>query len=470
MIPIIKELLYPFLLFLKDGELSYKDIKNKLIEYFGLSRYDIELRTREGNSSQLDNRISWCRQYLRWALFIDVPKRSICKLTERGKEFLESHDSLTIDDLMRYHEFAMHYGKRYSEKKKYLLPSGDYIEKAIIEENSVNREQIVALYIEYSNLDETELASLIYDKLESYIQQIRIKEDEFTITLSNQKERLEEEKKQLLNLIFKFLEQGVNTNDTNLISEIRDTCNRIISLEDTYQKALQIHSISHNQIYRLSKLYINRHLYSVGDDDFSQSSFSFFYEMPDNVFDIINRFEYPSKFTSELVVILAPILASYWGIDIALITAFLAYTLKEYLKTLYQEKKLKRISIPVKSKDGIPLIEAPASKKRTKAPTKGLRVEFPDGTVICNQNAIETLIDTLKKIGFQTVSKLQDVKHKGYTLVSKHKRATVPGRIWQHECNGWYIYSNISNDQKIKDLKKISKFLNLGLIISEERP
>ena len=41
----------------------------------------------------------------------------------------------------------------------------------------------------------------------------------------------------------------------------------------------------------------------------------------------------------------------------------------------------------------------------------------------------------------------------GYNLVSKDKRPTQPGRIWQHECDGWYIYSNISNGTKAEDLK-----------------
>jgi len=25
------------------------------------------------------------------------------------------------------------------------------------------------------------------------------------------------------------------------------------------------------------------------------------------------------------------------------------------------------------------------------------------------------------------------------------KHLTIPGHIWPHECDGWYIYSNINN-------------------------
>ncbi|MBR6031843.1 MAG: hypothetical protein IKP36_07780 [Bacteroidaceae bacterium] len=45
-----------------------------------------------------------------------------------------------------------------------------------------------------------------------------------------------------------------------------------------------------------------------------------------------------------------------------------------------------------------------------------------------------------------------------------------PGRIWQHECDGWYIYSNISNGTKAEDLKRISDYYHLGLKTEERKP
>lgn len=39
-----------------------------------------------------------------------------------------------------------------------------------------------------------------------------------------------------------------------------------------------------------------------------------------------------------------------------------------------------------------------------------------------------------------------------------------------HECDGWYIYSNISNGQKAEDLKRISAYYHLGLRIEEGKP
>ncbi len=58
----------------------------------------------------------------------------------------------------------------------------------------------------------------------------------------------------------------------------------------------------------------------------------------------------------------------------------------------------------------------------------------------------------------------------GFNLVGKEKRPTVPGRIWQHECDGWYIYSNISNGTKKDDLLRISDYHHLGLKVEEGKP
>ena len=97
---------------------------------------------------------------------------------------------------------------------------------------------------------------------------------------------------------------------------------------------------------------------------------------------------------------------------------------------------------------------------------KGLRVTFPNGDVISNRQAIRAFIDTLKRIGLEKIPQV-GIMHSGYNLVSKDKRPIINGNKWQNEINGWYVYSNISNDVKCEDLRKISNSLNLGLIVEE---
>ena len=129
-----------------------------------------------------------------------------------------------------------------------------------------------------------------------------------------------------------------------------------------------------------------------------------------------------------------------------------------------------RSSTPVKS-DVEPAEKEPHEpKKHIENATKGMRVIFPDGTVIWHRQAIDTFVDALKKIGFERIPVI-GIKHgNGYNLVGKEKRPTVPGRIWQHECDGWYIYSNISNETKADDLRQISDYYHLNLKIEEGKP
>ena len=127
-------------------------------------------------------------------------------------------------------------------------------------------------------------------------------------------------------------------------------------------------------------------------------------------------------------------------------------------------------STPVKSEAETEVSATHEPTKIIKNPTKGLRVTFADGTVIWHRQAIDTFIDALRKIGLERIAKL-DIKHGGgFNLVSKTMRPTVPGHIWQHECDGWYIYSNISNGTKAEDLKRISGHYHLGLKIEEGKP
>lgn len=127
-------------------------------------------------------------------------------------------------------------------------------------------------------------------------------------------------------------------------------------------------------------------------------------------------------------------------------------------------------SIPVSSKvDPIP-VEPHEPSKHIENETKGLKVTFPDGTIIWHRAAIDTFIDTLRKIGLQRIPAV-GIKHgHGYNLVSKDKRPPVAGHIWQHECEGWYIYSNISNATKVEDLKRISSYYHIKLKIEEGKP
>ena len=112
-IPKFEDFLYPFLYQLKDKDVSTKDMKSALIKHFDLSDEDCMLRTRSGSTLQLNDRMGWCRQWLRRALFIEIPQRGIYRITKRGKDYLKTNTDLREADLMQYPEF-----KEYSTGSK----------------------------------------------------------------------------------------------------------------------------------------------------------------------------------------------------------------------------------------------------------------------------------------------------------------------------------------------------------------
>ena len=112
-IPKFEDFLYPFLYQLKDKDVSTKDMKSALIKHFDLSDEDCMLRTRSGSMLQLSDRIGWCRQWLRRALFIEIPQRGIYRITKRGQDYLKKNTDLREADLLQYPEF-----KEYSTGSK----------------------------------------------------------------------------------------------------------------------------------------------------------------------------------------------------------------------------------------------------------------------------------------------------------------------------------------------------------------
>ena len=109
-IPKFEDFLYPFLLQLKDKDVSSKEMKEKLISHFGLTEEDRQMKTKGGSAFQIDDRIGWCRQWLRRALFIEIPEKGIYRITKRGFDYLKSHSDLRQTDLIEYPEYAAYAG------------------------------------------------------------------------------------------------------------------------------------------------------------------------------------------------------------------------------------------------------------------------------------------------------------------------------------------------------------------------
>lgn len=109
MVPIFEEFLYPFVVFLKDGDMTMQEIRTKMIAHFQLTEEDCAETTKSGNSTKVNDRLNWVRQYLRRAKFIEIPKRGIYRITDRGRDYISKHNTLTRIDLAQYPEFAAYF-------------------------------------------------------------------------------------------------------------------------------------------------------------------------------------------------------------------------------------------------------------------------------------------------------------------------------------------------------------------------
>ena len=105
-VPIFEDFLYPFLKATESKDMSVSEMRQYIIDYFHLTDEDCSIRTRSGNSTQVIDRLNWVRQYLRRAQMIEIPERGVYRITQRGRDYLATHDYLRKEDLMQYPEFA----------------------------------------------------------------------------------------------------------------------------------------------------------------------------------------------------------------------------------------------------------------------------------------------------------------------------------------------------------------------------
>ena len=86
--------------------MTLREMKQALIQHFNLTDEDCAIRTQAGSALMIDDRIGWVRQWLRRALFIEIPQRGVYHITQRGSDYLKSHSDLRDKDLMHYPEYA----------------------------------------------------------------------------------------------------------------------------------------------------------------------------------------------------------------------------------------------------------------------------------------------------------------------------------------------------------------------------
>ena len=117
-IPKFEDFLYPFMQHLMEKDSNKADMIKSLSAHFNLSDEDMQLKTKGGSAYQVSDRVGWSLQWLRRALFVEIPERGVWKITQRGRDYMMSHSDLRESDLMEYAEFAEYSGRRDNGESK----------------------------------------------------------------------------------------------------------------------------------------------------------------------------------------------------------------------------------------------------------------------------------------------------------------------------------------------------------------
>ncbi len=106
-IPKYFEMYRSFLRALADGGVHpYADVKKQVIADAGLSDEEVAALLPSGNQTIFNNRIGWCRTYLKKAGLIESPTRAHFLITDAGKKVYEADADITNDTLRAFPSFV----------------------------------------------------------------------------------------------------------------------------------------------------------------------------------------------------------------------------------------------------------------------------------------------------------------------------------------------------------------------------
>jgi hypothetical protein len=107
----------------------------------------------------------------------------------------------------------------------------------------------------------------------------------------------------------------------------------------------------------------------------------------------------------------------------------------------------------------------------THGPATQLIIEFPDGTIISEKSAVETMKAAVLKIGISQVRKVVEeynLKLSKAPVIS-NRRDEKYASAQKDLGGGWLLMTHSSNIDKKRFFDKLSKILNLGLKVKVEK-
>ena len=106
--------------------------------------------------------------------------------------------------------------------------------------------------------------------------------------------------------------------------------------------------------------------------------------------------------------------------------------------------------------------------KIERGPARDMSVIFPDGTVIAEKTAAETLLAVVRKIGVARVRKVVEEYNLKFSKVPviSNRRAAKYGKSQRDLGDGWLLITHSNNPMKKAFIEKVSEILNLGIKVT----
>jgi len=107
-------------------------------------------------------------------------------------------------------------------------------------------------------------------------------------------------------------------------------------------------------------------------------------------------------------------------------------------------------------------------EKIQRGPARDMTVFFPDGTIIAEKKAVDTLYKVVKKIGVTEVRRVVEERNLKFCKVPviSNRRDEKYGRSQKDLGNGWLLITHSNNPMKKDFIEKISEVLNLDIRVT----
>lgn len=106
--------------------------------------------------------------------------------------------------------------------------------------------------------------------------------------------------------------------------------------------------------------------------------------------------------------------------------------------------------------------------KILRGPARDMAVFFPDGTIIAEKKAVDTLYKVVKKIGVAEVRRVVEEKNLKFCKVPviSNRRDAKYGKSQKDLGDGWLLITHSNNPMKKEFIEKISEALHLGIKVT----